>query len=163
MIELTQKLDKKQKAEGHLTLPIEQRVRSRLRVKLDDGREAGLFLPRGTLIRGGDCLADNNGLVIKIIAANEKVSTLHCDNVTQLTRAAYHLGNRHIPLQIEKDLLRYQHDHVLDDMLKQMGFDIVVEDAPFEPEAGAYQQAVHSHNHAHSHDHTHSHSHSHEK
>jgi len=163
MIELTKLLNTKTKADATLTLPIEQRVRSRLKVTLDDGRDAGLFLPRGTLIRGGDYLSDNNGLIIEIIAANESVSTLHCDDTTQLVRAAYHLGNRHIPLQIESNWLRYQHDHVLDEMLAQMGLNVTVESAPFEPEAGAYQQAPHqhSHGHDHSHEHTHNHSHSH--
>jgi len=163
MIELTKLLNTKTKADATLTLPIEQRVRSRLKVTLDDGRDAGLFLPRGTLIRGGDYLSDNNGLIIEIIAANESVSTLHCDDTTQLARAAYHLGNRHIPLQIESNWLRYQHDHVLDEMLAQMGLNVTVESASFEPEAGAYQQAPHqhSHGHDHSHEHTHNHSHSH--
>jgi len=163
MIELTKLLNTKTKADATLTLPIEQRVRSRLKVTLDDGRDAGLFLPRGTLIRGGDYLSDNNGLIIEIIAANESVSTLHCNDTTQLVRAAYHLGNRHIPLQIESNWLRYQHDHVLDEMLAQMGLNVTVESAPFEPEAGAYQQAPHqhSHGHDHSHEHTHNHSHSH--
>ncbi len=155
MIELTKVLNKKTTAAATLTLPIEQRVRSRLKVKLDDGRDAGLFLPRGTLIRGGDCLSDNSGLVIEIIAANESVSTLRCDDTTQLARAAYHLGNRHIPLQIESNWLRYQHDHVLDEMLQQMGLNVSVESAPFEPEAGAYQQAPHQHSHSHEHDHSH--------
>lgn len=153
MIELTRLLDKNLNADGCLTLPIEQRVRSRLRVKLDDGRDVGLFLPRGNLLRGGDRLGSDDGLVIEIVAAAETVSTLRCHDSTLLARAAYHLGNRHIPLQIEKDWLRYQHDHVLDDMLRQMGFEVIVEQAPFEPEAGAYQQAAHSHAHHHSHAH----------
>jgi len=153
MIELTQLVDKNLSADGRLTLPIEQRVRSRLRITLDDGRDAGLFLPRGTLLRGGDLLGSDDGLVIEIVAAAEMVSTLHCEDITRLTRAAYHLGNRHIPLQIEKAWLRYQHDHVLDDMLRQMGLKVIVEKAPFEPEAGAYQQAAHNHGHDHSHSH----------
>ncbi len=159
MIELTKVLNKKTAAATTLTLPIEQRVRSRLKVKLDDGRDAGLFLPRGTLIRGGDHLSDDSGLVVEIIAANETVSTLRCDDSTQLARAAYHLGNRHIPLQIECNWLRYQHDHVLDEMLKQMGLNVSVESAPFEPEAGAYQQAPHQHSHEHDHSHAHPHTH----
>jgi len=161
MIELTTLLHKKTQSSGTLTLPIEQRVRSRLRVTLDDGRAAGLFLPRGTLIRGGDCLQDSKGLIIEIIAADERVSTLYCDDTTQLARAAYHLGNRHIPLQIESNWLRYQHDHVLDEMLEQMGLKIIVEMAPFEPEAGAYQQAPHQHGHGHSHEHNHNNKHDH--
>ncbi len=155
MIELTHIVNDKHSADGQLTLPIEQRVRSRLRARLDDGRDVGLFLPRGTLLRGGDQLGSDEGLVIKIIAAAETVSTLHCDDPTLLARAAYHLGNRHIPLQIEEGWLRYQHDHVLDDMLRHMGLELVVEQAPFEPEAGAYQQAAEGHHHSHSHAHSH--------
>ncbi len=157
MIELTHiidaKVNQRGNIDGRLTLPIEQRVRSRLRARLDDGRDVGLFLPRGTLLRGGDRLGSDDGLVIEVVAAAETVSTIHCDDPTLLARAAYHLGNRHIPLQVEKGWLRYQHDHVLDDMLLQMGLALVVEQAPFEPEAGAYQQAVEGHHHSHSHNH----------
>ena len=157
MIELTHIVDamvnQRCNIDGRLTLPIEQRVRSRLRARLDDGRDVGLFLPRGTLLRGGDRLGSDDGLIIELIAAAETVSTIHCDDPTLLARAAYHLGNRHIPLQVEKGWLRYQHDHVLDDMLLQMGLALVVEQAPFEPEAGAYQQAAEGHHHSHSHNH----------
>ncbi len=155
MIELTQLLDKNLDAEGSLTLPVEQRVRSRLRVKLDDGRDAGLFLPRGVLLRGGDRLGSEDGLIIAVHAADETVSTVHADDPTLLARAAYHLGNRHVPLQVETGWLRYLHDHVLDDMLRQMQLDVSVEQAPFEPEAGAYQQAAHHHHHQHTHSHKH--------
>ena len=155
MIELTCILGKKLSADGRLTLPIEQRVRSRLRVKLDDGRDAGLFLPRGVLLRGGDRLGSDDGLVIEVVAAAETVSTVHCDDPTLLARAAYHLGNRHVPMQIEKGWLRYPHDHVLDGMMRQMDLDVVVEQAPFEPEAGAYQQSAHGHHHSPSHTHSH--------
>ncbi len=154
MIELTQLYDQTHtpQIDGTLTLPIEQRVRSRIKAQLDDGRHAGIFLPRGHLIRGGDLLCSTDGLIIEVLAAEETVTTVYADGPTQLARAAYHLGNRHIPLQVEDGWLRYQHDHVLDEMLKQMGLRICVEQAPFEPEAGAYQQAPHEH---HSHNHSH--------
>ena len=154
MIELNKIVSGQAEPEGTLSLPIEQRVRSRLRVRLDDGRDAGLFLERGTLLRGGDLLGNQNGLVIRVIAADETVSTIYSDDYTLLARAAYHLGNRHVPLQVEEGWLRYQHDHVLDDMIQQMGLQVIVEQAPFEPEAGAYQQAAggHQHHHHHSHD-----------
>ncbi|HHJ13391.1 MAG TPA: urease accessory protein UreE [Gammaproteobacteria bacterium] len=154
MIELTQCADANTAPDGYLTLPIEQRVRSRLRVTLDDGRDAGLFLPRGSLLRGGDRLRSKDGMIIEVIAAEETVSTVHCDDLARLARAAYHLGNRHVPLQVESGWLRYLHDHVLDDMLRQLGLSPVVEQAPFEPEAGAYQQAAHGH-HQHAHFHRH--------
>jgi len=158
MIELTHITDTDATPDGYVTLPIEQRVRSRLRVTLDDGRDAGLFLPRGTLLRGHDRLGSKDGLVIEVIAADETVSTVHCDDLARLARAAYHLGNRHVPLQVEQGWLRYQHDHVLDDMLRQMNLEPVVEQASFEPEAGAYQQAAQGHHHTHEHAHSHEHS-----
>ena len=151
MIELIQRVTGKETVNGYVTLPIEQRVRSRLRVKLDDGRDAGLFLPRGTLLRHGDRVSSHEGIVIEVIAASESVSTVQSDDPLMLTRAAYHLGNRHVPLQVESGWLRYQHDHVLDDMLRQMGLEVIVEQAPFEPEAGAYQQAANGHHHTHVH------------
>lgn len=151
MIELTVLANKKHTADEYLTLPIEQRVRSRLRVTLDSGSEAGLFLPRGTLLRGGDQLTNKTGIVVEIIAAPETVSTVHCEDAALLARTAYHLGNRHVPLQVEAGWLRFQHDHVLDTMLQQMGLEVVVEQAPFEPEAGAYQQAPHKHKTEHDH------------
>lgn len=157
MIELTKLEIKASTSSGKITLPIEQRVRSRLRAKLDDGRDAGIFLPRGTLLRGGDFLSTQDGTIIEVISAAETVSTIYCSNPTLLARAAYHLGNRHIPLQVEDGWLRYQHDHVLDEMLEQMGLEVKIERAAFEPEAGAYQQATNGHNHSHSHSHSHEH------
>jgi len=157
MIELIKLETEATSSSGKLTLPIEKRMRSRLRAKLDDGRDAGLFLPRGTLLRGGDLLSSHDGTVIEVVSATETVSSIICDDATLLARAAYHLGNRHIPLQVENGWLRYQHDHVLDDMLKQMGLEVKVEQAAFEPEAGAYQQAANGHNHSHTHSHQHEH------
>ena len=117
----------------------------------DIGREAGLFLERGRLLRGEELLSNDEGLVVKVIAAPETVSTVHSDDLTLLAKAAYHLGNRHVPLQVETGWLRYQHDHVLDAMLEQMGLVVRIEQAPFEPEAGAYQQMTGAGHHAHEH------------
>ncbi|MCB1736200.1 MAG: urease accessory protein UreE [Gammaproteobacteria bacterium] len=136
MLELTEKLTDGE-AETTLTLPLDQRVKSRLRVTLDDGRRAGVFLPRGAVLRDGDLLK-GEGLVVRVKAAAESVSTVRCDDALTLARAAYHLGNRHVALQIEPGLLRYQHDHVLDEMLCGLGLEPKVEQAPFQPEPGAY-------------------------
>ncbi|MBA6139775.1 urease accessory protein UreE [Pseudomonas sp. FYR_2] len=139
---------------GTVTLDVDSRIKSRLRVTLDDGREAGLMLERGHLLRGGELLADADGSqLIRVLAAPETVSTVRCADPHLLARAAYHLGNRHVPLQIEPGLLRFQHDHVLDDMLCGLGLTVEAEQAPFEPEAGAYQSAPHGHSHAHGNDH----------
>ena len=121
-----------------LTLPHERRIISRQRVTLDDGSEAGLFLPRGSSLQHGDVLQGASGELIRVQAASETVSTLRCADPWLLARACYHLGNRHVPLQILPGMIRYQHDHVLDDMLHGLGLHVVVEQAPFEPEAGAY-------------------------
>ena len=130
-----------------LTLPLESRIKSRLRVTLDDGREAGLFLPRGSNLRDGDCLLAEDGMAVRVRAAPETVSEIRCDDPLQLARACYHLGNRHVALQIEPGLLRYQHDHVLDDMVRGLGLSLNVCQAPFEPEPGAYGGHGHSHSH----------------
>ena len=151
MIVLTRRIGAADTVTGTLTLDVDSRIKSRLRVTLDDGREAGLMLERGHLLRGGELLADAAGNIGKQLAAPERVSTVRCDDPHLLARAAYHLGNRHVPLQIEPGLLRYQHDHVLDDMLRGLGLAVNTEQAPFEPEAGAYQSAPHSHSHSHDH------------
>jgi len=143
LIKLIQKLDHDVSFHATLSLPIDVRVRSRARVQLDNGREAGLFLPRGNLLRSGDLLSDEAGFVVKVVAANEDVSTVYCDDVLKLAKAAYHLGNRHVALQIENGWLRYQQDAVLDKMVRLMGYEVIIESAPFEPEAGAYQQQTH--------------------
>lgn len=132
-----------------LSLPIDKRSKSRLKVTLDDGRDAGLFLPRGQVLRGGDLLESTEGLIIKIMAAPETVSTVHAKDAHSLARVCYHLGNRHVPLQITSNWARYQHDHVLDDMVVGLGLEVSVEQAPFEPEAGAYKSTRNAHHHKH--------------
>lgn len=159
MLKLIEKLAEEKEvlldtALASVCLGIDDRVRSRLKVQLDDGREAGLFLPRGELLRGGDVLRAECGECVRVVAAPEKVSTAVSQDQLELTRAAYHLGNRHVPLQVAMGWLRYQHDHVLDDMLRQMGLSVRVSMTAFEPEAGAYQQQGDGHNHAHHHHHS---------
>lgn len=152
MIYLTQRLEHAQRAIASVTLPVDMRVKSRARVALSDGREAGLMLPRGLLLRGGDLLATEDGSeVIEVIAAPESVSVVRCTDPYLLARACYHLGNRHVPLQIMPNELRYHHDHVLDDMLRQFDLDVTFAQLPFEPEAGAYASEGHTHSHTHSH------------
>lgn len=145
-----------------LTLPFELRQKSRLKAQLDDGTEVGLVLSRGELLRGGDYLRAENNLLIQVAAAAESVSTVRHDDPLMLARASYHLGNRHVPLQISKDWLRYAHDHVLDDMVRGLGLLVEHEMAPFEPEGGAYGGGHHhgdSHSHRHDHEHEHNHAH----
>ena len=162
MLYLTQRVDSPGKLTASLTLPIDVRVKSRIKVTLNDGREAGLLLPRGLLLRGGDVLSNEDGSeFVQIIAADEGVSVVHCDDPFTLAKACYHLGNRHVPLQIMPGELRYHHDHVLDDMLRQFGLEVTFAQLPFEPDAGAYASESHGHSHGHSHDHGHDHHHEH--
>ena len=149
LLKIQERLTQAEDANTTLTLPFELRQKSRLRVTLDDGREAGLVLSRGHILRDGDCLRAEDGTTIAIVAGNEAVTTVTHNNATELARAAYHLGNRHVALQVGDGWLRYLTDHVLDEMVTSLGLVIHHEQAPFEPESGAY------HGHGHSHDHSH--------
>ena len=138
-----------------LTLPFEKRQICRQRVCLDNGDEASLIIERGTILRDGDLLTTEDGRMIQVRAAKESVSTLYADDCQQLARAAYHLGNRHVSLEVRPGMLRYLHDHVLDHMVQELGMTIVAENAPFEPEPGAYSHGTHEHGSGHAHSHSH--------
>jgi urease accessory protein len=161
-ITLTTRLAQPRAAEGKLTLPFELRCRSRLRATLDDGRQAALYLERGMVLRDGDLLEGPGGVAVQVRAADETVSTVLTDDPLALARAAYHLGNRHVTLQVGPGWLRYLHDPVLERMVCAMGLAVRTERAPFEPEAGAYgggQIAGHSHGHSHGNGQRHTHEH----
>jgi urease accessory protein len=147
MLTLIERLEPSVTASDSLTLPYESRIRSRLRVQLDSGREATLKLDRGLVLHSGDRLAAEDGTVVEVRAAVERVSTGHTDDRLLLARACYHLGNRHVPLQVTTAWVRYQHDHVLDAMLERLGLVVIEEQAPFQPEAGAYAASGHAHAH----------------
>jgi urease accessory protein len=150
MLKLTHRLRPAAATPGTtLTLSLEDRVKGRLRVVLDDGTEAGLFLERGQVLRDGDLLCGDDGLVVAVRAAAETLSIVQSDNPLALAKACYHLGNRHVRVQIEADRLRYRHDHVLDEMLRGLGLTVACEQAPFDPEPGAYGDRSHVHQHAH--------------
>jgi urease accessory protein len=153
VLKINRKLDRTAEppraAERRLVLPFGERSKSRLLARLDNGEEAGLFLERGSVLRHGDLLLADDGRVIEVQAASETVSTVRTGDAVMLARASYHLGNRHVALQIGAGWLRYQHDHVLDDMLRGFGLEVEVDEAPFEPEGGAYVAASHSHAHSH--------------
>jgi urease accessory protein len=151
MIRLIEKITVPATAEARLTLPLQQRVKCRARVVLDDGREAGVFLPRGSTLRAGDLLRSEQGLVVEVVAADEDLSLLRSDDALLLARACYHLGNRHVPVQISPGAIRYAHDHVLDDMISGLGLTVLREKGPFEPEPGAYGGSVAGHGHHHPH------------
>ncbi len=140
-----------------LALPFERRQIGRQRVTLSNGAEAGLKLPRGMVLREGDLLKSEDGHQVRVQAAPELVSLVHCETAQALARAAYHLGNRHVWVQVGQDWLSYLHDHVLDEMLVGLGLKVGSQYAPFEPEAGAYSATgVHTHG-AHGAGHSHEH------
>jgi urease accessory protein len=146
-----------------LVLPFEQRQKARQRVRAA-GVDVGIQLPRGTVLRGGDRLRAPDGAELEIVAARERVSTVYCRDLRRLAQVAYHLGNRHVALEIGTGWVRYLADHVLDVLVSQLGLKVVHEDEPFEPEAGAYGGHGHAHgphdgNGAHSHAHSHEHGH----
>ena len=153
------------------TVELDWDVRQKSRFDCTDsqGRHLGVFLPRGTVVRGGDVLVAEDGSLVKVTAAPQPVLVItHCKEhgtPFDLTRAAYHLGNRHVPIELKPDHLKIEPDHVLADMLRAMHLIVHARDAAFEPEGGAYtSHAGHSHGHEHhdhadhgGHDHDHGH------
>jgi urease accessory protein len=121
-----------------LVLPFDLRQRSRLRTSLANGTEAALFLPRGTVLRDGDLLEAEDGSLIKVEAAREDVLFVTAETPYTLMRAAYHLGNRHTPVELGEDHLKLESDPVLLEMLLQLGAIVRKEYSPFHPEGGAY-------------------------
>ena len=145
-------------------------VRQKSRIAATDslGRELNVFLPRGSVLRGGDVLVAEDGSLIRVKAAPQPVLVVtHCADhgaPFDLLRAAYHLGNRHVPLELQPDRLLLEPDHVLADMLRAQHLIVTETASAFEPEGGAYGAGAHAghahgHEHAHAHDHDHGHSH----
>lgn len=141
-----------------VVLDWDTRCKSRFDAEDSQGRRLGVFLPRGTVVRGGDVLVAEDGSMVRVIAAPQPVLVItHCKNhgtPFDLTRAAYHLGNRHVPIELQPDHLKIEPDHVLADMLRAMHLIVKAQDLPFEPEGGAYA-AGHAHGPGHAHDHAH--------
>ncbi len=125
-------------AGDRLVLAFETRCKSRLRARLASGAECGLFLPRGTVMRGGDKLLSSDGRIAEVVAAVEPLMEAASEDPQQLARAAYHLGNRRVAVQILADRLRFVRDRVLGEMLRGLGLAVVEIEAAFEPEPGAY-------------------------
>ncbi|WP_233880541.1 urease accessory protein UreE [Paraburkholderia flagellata] len=164
-----------------LTLPYDARCKSRFAATLDTGEEVGVVLPRGTVLRDGDMLVADDGGLVRVIAAPESVLLVRAPDRLTLTRAAYHLGNRHTPVEVGAEELKLEADPVLEDMLKRLGAQVERVQLPFQPESGAYggghrhghdetfaddyalAQRVYDehHGHAHSHDHAPGHTHNH--
>jgi len=163
---------------GQLRLPFDSRQKSRLRAVLVSGEEVGLDLPRGDLLRGGDLLVASDGRVVEVVAQPEKVLHITCTDAQELARAAYHLGNRHVAVEVGEGYLRIGSDHVLAQLLRGLGATVEDMEAPFEPEAGAYGEGhahgggghdeqghggkIHEYGEAHEHHHDHDHGHDHD-
>ena len=150
------------------TVELDWDVRQKSRFDATDsaGRQLGVFLPRGNVVRGGDVLVAEDGSLIRVLAAPQAVLRItHCTEhgtPFDLLRAAYHLGNRHVPIELKPDHLKIEPDHVLADMLRAMHLIVREVSEPFEPESGAYSAGGHGHAHAqHDHGHEHGHGHSH--
>jgi len=147
------------------TIELDWDVRQKSRFDATDsqGRQIGVFLPRGTAVRGGDVLVAEDGSLVRVIAAPQPVLRItHCTahgTPFDLTRAAYHLGNRHVPIELKPDHLKIEPDHVLADMLRSMHLIVVAVEEAFEPEGGAY--GSHEHSHGAGYDHAHDHGHAH--
>ena len=145
------------------TLELDWDVRQKSRFDATDslGRPLGVFLPRGTLVRGGDVLVAEDGSMVRVIAAPQAVlritaCTAH-GSPFDLTRAAYHLGNRHVPIELQPDHLKIEPDHVLADMLRAMHLTVREVAESFEPEGGAYSAGAQGHGHSHAASHEHAH------
>ncbi|MCF8160417.1 MAG: urease accessory protein UreE [Polaromonas sp.] len=146
------------KRASHVELDWDVRQKSRFEATDSSGRQIGIFLPRGTVLRGGDVLVAEDGSLVKVMAAPQAVLRItpcrsHGSSF-DLIRAAYHLGNRHVPIELKPDHLKIEPDHVLADMLRAMHLTVVAVDEAFEPENGAYASGGHGHAHgSHTHEH----------
>ncbi|CAB3781931.1 Urease accessory protein UreE [Pararobbsia alpina] len=129
-----------------LTLAFDERRKSRLATTLDTGEEIGVMLPRGTVLADGDILIADDGGLVRVVAAPQPVLRVSGTTALALTRAAYHLGNRHTPVEIGDGYLQIEDDPVLADMLLRLGMKVEQANRPFTPETGAYGGG-HKHGH----------------
>lgn len=140
ILTLTQRLPRDAKSLVTLTLPLtaEERTRSRHRFETAEGQAVYLQLPRGSVLQDGDLLQSDDGAIVRVSAKPEPVLTVTAPTSLQLLQAAYHLGNRHVPLEITSTYLRLSPDSVLHALLQHRGLTVTEEIQPFQPEAGAY-------------------------
>jgi urease accessory protein len=173
---------------SRVTLDWDTRQKSRFEATDSAGRQLAVFLPRGRIVRGGDVLVGEDGSLIAVQALDQPIIVVTAAPGSQpgsaalaLAKAAYHLGNRHVPLEVQRDRLVLEPDHVLAELLGRMGLAVATLQGPFEPEAGAYDAAAahahaggghdhgrsdghgHRHDHAHDHDHDHHDAHDHDQ
>ena len=143
MLKLTEIESHDPAADDQLTLSYDDRQRSRLPATTDKGIAVGLFLPRGHILRSGMVLTGVQGYRVRVNSALEELSVVRCDDPLLFARVCYHLGNRHVALQILPGEVRYLSDHVLDQMVQGLGLTVSYQQLAFDPEAGAY--STHGH------------------
>jgi urease accessory protein len=143
----------KERATGTLTLDFDARHRRRVRLTADHGEDVLLDLPKAVAMADGDGLQLEDGRWLRVQAAAEDLVEIRHNDPHQLVRLAWHLGNRHLPTEIHNHVLRIRPDHVIEDMLRGFGADLVEVQAPFQPEGGAYGGAGHHHSHGERDDH----------
>ncbi|HWA11597.1 MAG TPA: urease accessory protein UreE [Burkholderiales bacterium] len=144
MLVIQSRADCSDRFEAELVLAYDLRQKCRLRTQSTQGEEVGLFLPRGEVLRNGDVLQAQDGRRVRVTAKPEKVLQIECADPLQLTRIAYHLGNRHVALQVGDGWLRIADDYVLRQMAQGLGGTVSELEAPFEPESGAYGGHMHA-------------------
>ena len=136
-----------------IEMTFDARCRSRFRITSAQGHECGVFLERGTVLRGGDKLLADDGRVFEVVAAPESLMEAVSTDPLLIAKAAYHLGNRHVAVHLLPDRLRFSADAVLGAMVHGLGLEVSAVDAAFEPESGAYgSHGGHAHPHGHSSD-----------
>jgi len=138
----------KEKAAATLTLDFDARHRRRIRLTADQGEDVLLDLPKAVAMSDGDGLQLDDGRWLEVHAATEPIVEIRHKNSRVFARLAWHLGNRHLPTDIRADVLRIRPDHVIEDMLRGFGADLVNVHVPFQPEGGAYGDNGHHHDHA---------------
>lgn len=151
MLTLHTKVTEAERVDGELILPYELREKSRLRGVLASGEDVAVLTVRGTVLRDGDLLKGDDGRVVRIRAAPEATYRVDCASPQALLRCAFHLGNRHTQAQVGDGWLRIRRDLVLRDMLTGLGAQVAEEQAPFEPESGAYGAYSGGHHHGDTH------------
>ena len=136
-----------------VVLDFDERHRRRFRMQGVRGTVFLLDLAEATTLRGGDALALESGALVEVVAAAEPLIEISSSGVASLARIAWHLGNRHLPLQISGTRIRIRSDHVIEEMVRGLGAHLRRIEAPFDPEGGAYVGAAHDHGHGHHHHH----------
>jgi urease accessory protein len=143
-----------------IVLDYDDRYRRRIAMTGVRGLAFLLDLPEAVMLRAGDGLALDDGRIVEVVAAPEKLAEIRGADAAALVRVAWHLGNRHLPTELLKKSLRIRRDHVIEDMARRLGATVIEIEAPFNPEGGAYVAAAPVHGHEHGHDH-HDHDHGH--